>query len=171
MARSKQTARKSTTGRVSSKGTPAWAFAVKFASRDPGKSASADPLERVRCVTNSGAVHMRHRPGIVALREMRQYQKGTQQLIRRLQFQLLVREIAQSIKANLQFQCASLEALQEASETFLIGLFEDVNLCAKHAKRVTIMLKDVNLARRIRGGIIGTLTVKWTMSCIVIVFK
>ncbi|GKC38311.1 histone H3.2-like protein [Tanacetum coccineum] len=63
----------------------------------------------------------------------------------------LVREIAQDFKTDLRFQSSAVAALQEASEAYLVGLFEDTNLCAIHAKRVTIMPKDMQLARRIRG--------------------
>merc|ERR1712159_11853 len=93
----------------------------------------------------------RYRPGTVALREIRKYQKSTELLIRKLPFQRLVREIAQDFKTDLRFQSSAVLALQEASEAYLVGLFEDTNLCAIHAKRVTIMPKDVHLARRIRG--------------------
>uniref|UniRef100_A0A5F7Z968 H3.3 histone B n=1 Tax=Macaca mulatta TaxID=9544 RepID=A0A5F7Z968_MACMU len=93
----------------------------------------------------------RCRPGTVALREIRRYQKSTELLIRKLPFQRLVREIAQDFKTDLRFQSAAIGALQEASEAYLVGLFEDTNLCAIHAKRVTIMPKDIQLARRIRG--------------------
>merc|ERR1739848_569200 len=93
----------------------------------------------------------RFRPGTVALREIRRYQKTTDLLLRKLPFQRLVREIANSFNQDLRFQSSSILALQEASEAYLIGLFEDTNLCAIHAKRVTIMSKDVQLARRIRG--------------------
>jgi histone H3 len=93
----------------------------------------------------------RYRPGTVALQEIRRYQKSTELLIRKLPFQRLVREIAQNFGINLRFQSAALSALQEASEAYLVGLFEDTNLCAIHAKRVTIMPKDIQLARRIRG--------------------
>ena len=93
----------------------------------------------------------RYRPGTVALREIRRYQKSTELLIRKLPFQRLVREIAQDFKTDLRFQSAAVMALQEASEAYLVGLFEDSNLCAIHAKRVTIMPKDIQLARRIRG--------------------
>jgi len=111
----------------------------------------------------------RYRPGTVALREIRRYQKSTELLIRKLPFQRLVREIAQDFKTDLRFQSAAIGALQvnlfkettcfvaslpffqEASEAYLVGLFEDTNLCAIHAKRVTIMPKDIQLARRIRG--------------------
>ena len=93
----------------------------------------------------------RWRPGTVALREIRRYQKSTDLLIRKLPFQRLVREIAQDFKTDLRFQGSAVLALQEASESYLVGLFEDTNLCAIHAKRVTIMPKDIQLARRIRG--------------------
>ncbi|CAL9138699.1 unnamed protein product, partial [Musa acuminata var. zebrina] len=93
----------------------------------------------------------RFRPGTVALREIRKYQKNTELLIRKLPFQRLVREIAQAFKTDLRFQMSAVSALQEAAEAYLVGLFEDTNLCAIHAKRVTIMPKDIQLARRIRG--------------------
>ena len=91
------------------------------------------------------------RPGIAALKEIRHFQKGTALLIRKLPFQRLVREIAGDFKTDLRFQQAAVEALQEAAEVYLVGLFEDTNLCAIHARRVTIMPKDIQLARRIRG--------------------
>ena len=100
----------------------------------------------------------RYRPGTVALKQIRQYQKSTDLLIRKLPFQRLVREIAcdsEVIKSPLcgkvRFQSAAIMALQKAAEAYLVGLFEDTNLCAIHAKRVTIMPKDIQLARRIRG--------------------
>ena len=79
----------------------------------------------------------RYRPGTVALREIRKYQKSTELLIRKLPFQRLVREIAQDFKTDLRFQSTAIMALQEAAEAYLVGLFEDTNLCAIHAKRVT----------------------------------
>ena len=95
---------------------------------------------------------IRYRPGTVALREIRRYQKSTELLIRKLPFQRLVREIAQNImKTDIRFQSRAIMALQEASEAYLVGLLEDTNLCAIHAKRVTIMPKDIQLAHRIRG--------------------
>ena len=83
--------------------------------------------------------------------EIRRYQKTTKLLIRKLPFQRLIREIAQECKSNLRFQSSAIMALQEAAESFLIGLFEDTNLCAIHAKCVTIMPKDIQLAHHIRG--------------------
>ena len=93
----------------------------------------------------------RYRPGTVALREIRKYQKSTELLIRKLPFQRLVREIAQVRRPDLRFQSAAVMALQEASEAYLVQLFEDANLCAIHAKRVTIMPKDMQLSKRIGG--------------------
>jgi histone H3 len=93
----------------------------------------------------------RYRPGTVALKEIRRYQKSTELLIRKIPFQRLVREIAEEFKSGVRFQSTAVLALQEASEAYLVGLFEDTNLCAIHAKRVTIMPKDIQLARRIRG--------------------
>lgn len=93
----------------------------------------------------------RYRPGTVALREIRRYQKSTDLLIRKLPFQRLVREVAQDFKSDLRFQASAVEALQQAAETYLVSLFEDTNLCAVHAKRVTVTPRDMSLARRIRG--------------------
>jgi histone H3 len=75
-----------------------------------------------------------YRSGTVALREIRRYQKSTNLLICKLPFQRLVREIAQDFKNDLKFQAASILALQEASEAYLVGLAEDANLCALHTK-------------------------------------
>ena len=93
----------------------------------------------------------RFRPGTRAKIEIRQLRRSTELLIRRLPFQRLVREIAQDFKRDLRFQPAAFSALQEASEAYLVSLFEDANLLAIHAKRVTITPNDIKLARRIRG--------------------
>ena len=98
----------------------------------------------------------RYRPGVVALREIRKYQRSTELMIKKLPFQRLVREICAGLGggnggADLRFQSAALLALQEASEAYLVGVFEDTVLCAIHAKRVTIQPKDMLLARRLRG--------------------
>merc|ERR1719188_1974557 len=98
----------------------------------------------------------RYRPGTVALREIRKYQKNTILLIPRAPFARLVKEIAQSISSKhglqgLRFQSAALAALQEAAEAYITALMEDTVLCCIHARRVTIMPKDMILARRIRG--------------------
>ena len=93
----------------------------------------------------------RHKPGALVIRQIRKYQTSTDLLIRKLPFQRLVREIACDVKPEIRFQSSALMALQEASEAYLVGLLEDTNMCAVHAKRVTIMSKDLLLARRIRG--------------------
>ncbi|CAN6542167.1 unnamed protein product [Malus baccata var. baccata] len=116
MARTKQTARKSTGGKAPRK---------QLATKAARKSAPT---------TGGVKKPHRYRPGTVALREIRKYQKSTELLIRKL-----------------PFQSHAVLALQEAAEAYLVGLFEDTNLCAIHAKRVTIMPKDIQLARRIRG--------------------
>lgn len=139
MARTKQTARKSTGGKA-----PRKLLAVKAAR----KTAPA---------TNGVKKPRRYRPGTRALQEIRKYQRSTELLIRRLPFQRLVREIfakeegRRPVPGGYRIQSNALFALQEASEAYLVSLFEDVNLCALHAKRVTIMVADMQLARRIRG--------------------
>ena len=134
MARTKQTARKSTGGKAPRK---------QLATKAARKSAPA----------TGGVKHARrYRPGTVALREIRRYQKSTELLLRKLPFQRLVREIASDLKADLRFQGSAIVALQEATEAYMVSLFEDTNLAAIHAKRVTIMPKDMSLAKRIRGN-------------------
>ena len=99
----------------------------------------------------------RFRPGTVALREIRKYQKSTELLIRKLPFRRLVQEVCQDITGQLKceggfrFAASAVAALHEAAESYLVNLFEDTNLCAIHAKRVTITPKDMRLALRLRG--------------------
>ena len=98
---------------------------------------------------------------MVALREIRRYQKSTQCLIKKTPFQKLIREISQEYRVcpngpgtpsvQVCFQFTAIAALQESAENFIVGLFEDVNLLAVHAKRVTVMPGDSRLALRIRG--------------------
>ncbi|WPT12733.1 Putative histone H3.3-like type 3 [Picochlorum sp. SENEW3] len=98
----------------------------------------------------------RFRPGTVALREIRRYQRSTDLLIRKLPFARLAREITNNVAPEpFRWTAEGLLALQEATEDFLVHLLEDCNLCAIHAKRVTIMPKDMQLARRIRGPVAG----------------
>ena len=134
MARTKQVARKSTSGKA-----PRKALAQKAARKSgPG-------------TTGGVKKPYRFRPGTVALREIRKYQKSTELFIRKRPFQRLVQEVMQDYTTNgLRIQSHALMALQEASEAYLTSLFEDANLCAIHAKRITIMPKDIQLARRIR---------------------
>ena len=136
MARTKQTARKQT---------------APTAGKAPRKQVSNKAARKTAPSMGGIKKPHRYRPGTVALREIRKYQKSTELLIRKLPFQRLVREVAQEFKSDLRFQSSAVLALQEASESYLVGLFEDTNLCAIHAKRVTIMPKDIQLARRIRG--------------------
>lgn len=94
---------------------------------------------------------IRYKPGTVALREIKRYQKSTNLLLPRASFQRVVRSICMEIDNTLRCQAQALLALQEASEAYLVGVFEDANLCCVHAKRVTIQKQDMELARRIRG--------------------
>ena len=97
---------------------------------------------------------------MVALREIRRCQKSTECLIKRTPFQKLIREISQEYRVcpdgpgipsiQVQFQSTAIAALQEAAESFIVGLFKDVNLLAVHAKRVTVMPRDIRLALRRR---------------------
>jgi histone H3 len=140
MARTKQTARRPTGGKA-----PVKSLASKAARKS------------VESKGGQGGVKKPHRfrPGTVALREIRKYQKNTELLIRKAQFQRVVREVTQDVKntgtKDFHFQSHAIAALQEAAEAYLVGLFEDTNLCCIHAKRVTIFPKDMQLARRIRG--------------------
>lgn len=134
MARTKQTARISTGGKRPAMDT--------LKTKAAKKAASMGKEEKKK---------RRTRPGAVALREIRKYQKSTDLLMRKAPFMRLVREIAQDFKCDLRFQSSAVFALQESAEAYMVGLYEDTNLCAIHAKRVTIMPKDIQLARRIRG--------------------
>ena len=98
----------------------------------------------------------RYRPGTVALREIRKYQRSVDLLLKKLPFSRLVREITNNVAPEpFRWTAEALLALQDATEDFLVHLLEDCNLCAIHAKRVTIMPKDMQLARRIRGPVAG----------------
>jgi len=132
MARTKQTAKRSTGGRA-----PRKALSVVAAR----KSYPGQPNKKPH----------RYRPGTVALREIRRYQKSTEPLLQKTRFDRLVREVAEDFRPDNKFQRAAIMALQEATEAYVIGLCEDGNLCAIHGKRVTLMPKDIALARQIRG--------------------
>ena len=128
--------------------------------KDTAKKTAAKAAKKSGQKALKGGVkkRYRYRLGTVALKQIRQYQKSTELLIRKLPFQRLVWEIAcdtdvicSPLCGKVRFQSAAIMALQEASKAYLVGLFEDSNLCAIHAKRVTIMPKDIQLARRIRG--------------------
>ena len=134
MARTKCTARKGMDGAVRRTIKASKNIAVKAPHKPPSCQ-----LQKKR----------RFRPGTVALREIQWYQKSTEILIRRAPFQWVIYEIMQGIRNDLRIQAAAIKGLQEAAEAYLVGLFEDSNLCAIHAKWVTIMPRDVQLARRI----------------------
>ena len=118
--------------------------ASQKASKSPKKSQKTTASQKER-------KERRNRPGTVALREIRKYQKSTDLLLPRAPFQRVVREITGDYDPDLRFAAQALIALQEAAEAYLVGLFEDTQLCAIHAKRVTVQKKDMELARRIRG--------------------
>lgn len=94
----------------------------------------------------------RYKPGTVALREIRKLQQSTHPLIPRLAFQRLIKEIALFFESSIRFQSAAIRALQESAEYYLARLFEEANLCAIHAGRVTIRANDIGLARRLTSG-------------------
>lgn len=142
MARTKQTAKKNATPATPHTGGLGGG---KVQSLSAAKKAAAARKAKL------GKKKRRYRPGTVALREIRRYQKTTELLIRQAPFRRLVREIIQECRQGLRVAPQAFKALQEAAEAYLVGLFEDVNLCAIHAKRVTIMPKDIQLARRIRA--------------------
>ena len=139
MARTKQAVTK----------TPGYRLAGKKVPHIPRTNTVRQSLSALKAGTSRKA--RRFRPGTVALRQIRKYQKSTELLIRKAPFQRLVREVAEGMDVPFRFQSTAVLAIQEAAEAYLIGLFEDTNLCALHAKRVTIMRKDIQLARRIRG--------------------
>lgn len=138
MARTKQIARRSTGGAF-----PQNRLATKASKSSPPSTVPAEGVKK----------RHRYRPGTVALREIRRYQKGTELLIKRAPFQRLVREIARQYRSDIHFQSPALHCLQEAAEAYLVGIFEDTNLCCLHAKRSMITVEDMALALRIRGPV------------------
>mmetsp|Transcript_62208 Transcript_62208/g.196869 ORF Transcript_62208/g.196869 Transcript_62208/m.196869 type:complete len:161 (+) Transcript_62208:1074-1556(+) len=150
MARTKQTARKSTGGMAPRKNLGSIAdahrrfnAAVGFKGRKPKLTAVPEGVKR--------AVR-RVKQGTKALREIRRYQKTSELLIPRAPFQRLIREIlTRGPATDLRVTKAAAEALQEAVEAHMVELLDDSNLCAIHARRVTIMPKDMRLAIRLRG--------------------
>uniref|UniRef100_A0A7S2WPV9 Core Histone H2A/H2B/H3 domain-containing protein n=1 Tax=Eucampia antarctica TaxID=49252 RepID=A0A7S2WPV9_9STRA len=124
---------------------------ARFKGGSGSRSLVGDRRERRPTAARTNRTR-RRRPGEKALKEIRAYQNSTDLLLRRLPFSRLVREIQMSMSnVEYRWQGTALLALQEAAEAHLVALFEDCNLCAIHAKRVTIMPKDMQLARRIRG--------------------
>ena len=144
MARSKHTAVKKNINKGSA---PRKALASKSPAKNLASVAGSEIMANLQKITKK----FRYRPGTLALRQIRKYQKSTDLLLRKSPFSRLVRELAQKFCSELRFQASAVLALQEASEAYLVGLFEDTNLLAIHGKRVTIFPKDMQLARRIRG--------------------
>lgn len=124
--------------------------AVKKSTKKASKKVGKKKTTKSSGSTGVKKVH-RFRPGTVALREIRRYQKGTDLLLRKAPFQRLVREVAAAHKDGLRFQASAVAAIQEATESYVVSLLSDTNLCALHSRRVTIMPRDVHLARRLRG--------------------
>lgn len=121
-------------------------------SQSPSKRPkSPKKSQKTAAASQAGDKKRKFKPGTVALREIKRYQKSTDLLLPRAPFQRVVREITGAHDPDLRFAAQALIALQEAAEAYLVGIFEDTQLCAIHAKRVTVQKKDMELARRIRG--------------------
>ncbi|KAH7700207.1 Protein HIS-42 [Aphelenchoides avenae] len=134
MARTKQTAKKSSSQHIP--------LATKRARHVTKKAPPPSPPLKKR---------RHYKKGTLALREIRKYQASVNLLIPRAPFFRLVREVAQDFARDIRFQERALLCIQEAAESYLTYLFEDANLAALHAHRVTIMPRDIALVRRIRG--------------------
>ncbi|KAI1726674.1 core histone h2A/H2B/H3/H4 domain-containing protein [Ditylenchus destructor] len=143
MARTKQTAKKTISANSGKQLAAKRQLAVKSGIKRPQPASTVRPIapRRIR------------KRGALALQEIKRYQRTQNLLIPRAPFFRLVKQIAQSYFSDIRFQAKAVMCLQEAAETYLTGLFEDTNLAAIHAKRVTIMPSDINLVRRIRGEV------------------
>lgn len=150
MARTKTTARKTTSMKTPRKPLAHPTKKISHKTNKTSRKTADETMCKFRAQGGEKKPH-RYRPGTIALREIRKYQKSTELLIRKLPFQRLCKNVAGFIKEDIRFQSQAVLALQEATEAYLSLLFEDTNLCAIHARRVTIMPKDMQLARRIRG--------------------
>jgi len=148
MTRIKQTSVKNTTSGTA----PSRCFASKKPTKNLAAVAAKEIMANLPKITSSQIKKRRYRPGDKAIREIRKYQNTTNPLLRKMPFQRLVREIAMLFRSDLRFQASAILALQEATEAYAVGLFEDSNLIALHGKRKTVFPKDMQLARRIRGG-------------------
>ena len=144
MARTKQEAQKNASSKQR--------FA-NSAGKAPRAHVAALKAAAVAAAAPKAGIKKKHRfrPGTVALRQIRKYQKTTENLVPKLPFMRLVREIAQAERPDLRFQADAMGALQEAAEKYLIDLFGDSQVSAMHGKRVTIMPKDMHLVRAFRG--------------------
>lgn len=149
MARTKQTHRKNPGGKAPRKKLPKKGLATKGLTR-------TNPITGKHIISVNGKYphkprkKRRYRPGTRALKEIKYYQKSTDNLIPKASFQRLVKEVVQNMnRTDIRFYKEAMEALHQACEAYLVELFEDSNLCAIHAKRVTIKTKDMKLAKRI----------------------
>jgi histone H3 len=131
---------------------------TKNAAKISGKAKASKAIKKtgpaaggVKNAEKKDAKPRRFKAGTVALREIKRYQKSNDLLLPRAPFMRLVKAITEETDHQLRFQSQAIQALQEATEAYIVGLFEDTNLCAIHAKRQTVMKKDMELARRIRG--------------------
>lgn len=144
---------------VRTKGTPEQLVAV--ASEDKEKVAPFQQCRKmvqtpgvcVKRIEKSTKQKKRYRPGTAAIREIRKYQISTENLIKKLPFKRVVHDIFKEMNYDYWIQSSAIHAMQEASEMYLVKVFEDSNLCAIHAKRVTVLPRDIQLARRIRGDL------------------
>jgi len=158
MARTKQTARKSTGGKAPRvhlrKNTDEGTASKTIPTKRKMAPESEKKKNKNKNTAQKNPAKKKYRPGVLALKEIRKYQKTANLLIPKTPFRRWAREIAQEIGAlsgEARWHVNALEALQEAAEAYVVGLFEDSNLCAIHARRVTVMPRDMQLARRLRG--------------------
>jgi len=156
MGRTKQVARKSTGGK-----SPTWRISRSDSSSSSNEAKAEHVARRTRSVSQKetprarpARAHRRYKPGQKALKDIRQLQATSNLLIPRSPFSRLVREIATASTIDnipVRFHVGALKALQEATEAYITGLFEDANLCCIHTRRVTLMVRDIKLALRLRG--------------------
>ena len=114
------------------------------------KKLEKDCEQRVRAECPRSSKDGRLHPGVKAMHEVMHYQNTTELLIQKVSFQRVVRELCETIHSDIRFESQALLALQEAAESYLVGLFEDANLCTAHAKRIIVRPQDIQLSRRIR---------------------
>jgi len=124
---------------------------ITSSSRSPNRAVIRSPKLKVSKVNKKSAKNPKPSRNYVWMKEIQRYQKSTDLLIPRLPFQRVVRDVCLELFPSKEYrwQALAISALQEAAECFLVTLFEDANLCAIHAHRVTIMPRDMYLARRI----------------------
>ena len=121
---------------------------VKLDAKQTHRNKLERDREQRRHTSKDGQVRLRS--GVKAMYEVKHYRNTTELLIRRISFQRLVREICEGIHKGMRIESQALLALQEAAESYLVGLFEDANLCTAHAKRITVQARDIKLTRLIR---------------------